>query len=72
MSVKAMQKRITFSWSFFVFLMFLSIVLGMDLMLLIRAVGNSEEFGAFISMAIVFSLLIIVVVRVNLRKHKES
>ena len=67
-----MQKRITFSWSFFVFLMFLSIVLGMDLMLLIRAVGNSEEFGAFISMAIVFSLLIIVVVRVNLRKHKES
>lgn len=67
-----MQKSITFSWFFLLFLLCLGVLLGMDLMLLIRAVAEAEDFGAFIMMAVAFILLLIVVVRVNMRKHKGS
>ncbi len=67
-----MVKRITFSTSFFVAIIILSVILGMDLMLLIRAVGDSEEYGAFIVMGIAFFILITVVVRINLRKYPTN
>ena len=64
------MKKITFNIPFLILLLFLTVLLGMDLMLLLRAVIENQEFKAFIYTGFTFTILIIVIIRVNLRKHK--
>jgi len=69
MNANEMKNKITFKKSFFALLFFVILLLGMDLLLLIQAILNNEEFSAFILGGISFGFIILVVIRVNLRRN---
>ena len=66
-----LYNKIMLNWGSLIFIVVLSILLGMVIMLLINSVKYNTNYYPFVLMSFVFITLIKVVISGNIRKYKS-